>query len=92
MLLEHIDQLGSFDITQNSIRLSISYGLNGGTTMERTYFFNEDELPELVQATLSVLDQPENVERRLGLPAGSQSHPSKPFPAALCIHIMMRID
>lgn len=65
MLLEHIDQLGSFDITQNSIQLSISYGLNGGTTMERTYFFNEDELPELVQATLSVLDQPENVERRL---------------------------
>lgn len=65
MLLEHTDQLGSFDSTKNSVQLSISYGLNGGTTMERTYFFNEDELPELVQATLSVLDQPENVERRL---------------------------
>lgn len=60
-VLEHTEELVPSSSAPTCVQLSVSYGLQDGSTMERTYSFEEAALPELVQAALAVLDQPENV-------------------------------
>ena len=59
--LDHLDQLTAYDDRDSMLQFSVSYGLKDGSTMERTYYFDENVAPELKESILTVLDKPENV-------------------------------
>ena len=63
--LDHLEQLTTYDNGDSTVQFAVSYGLKDGSTMERTYYFDENALPELEQSILSVLDKPENVYNRI---------------------------
>ena len=59
-----LDQLDQFDLSHgnsDTVQFAISYGLKDGSTMERTYYFDENAVPDLKESILAVLDKPENV-------------------------------
>ena len=58
-MLSNLDQLSNRP-SGNYISVAISYGLKNGTTMDRTYFFSEDNTA-LADSVASIMDKPENV-------------------------------
>lgn len=59
--LDHLDQLTANDGSNYILQFAVSYGLKDGSTMERTYYFDENAAPDLKESILAVLDKPENV-------------------------------
>ncbi len=59
--LDHLDQLTANDGSNYILQFAVSYGLKDGSTMERTYYFDENVAPDLKESILAVLDKPENV-------------------------------
>lgn len=63
--LDHLDQLTANDGSNYILQFAVSYGLKDGSTMERTYYFDENAVPELKESILAVLDKPENVYSKI---------------------------
>lgn len=63
--LDHLDQLTAFDDRDSMLQFAVSYGLKDGSTMERTYYFDENAVPDLKESILAVLDKPENIYSRI---------------------------
>ena len=59
--LDHLDQLSLSRGNSGTVQFAISYGLKDGSTMERTYYFDENAIPDLGESILAILDKPENV-------------------------------
>lgn len=63
--LDHLDQLTAYDDGGSTFQFAVSYGLKDGSTMERTYYFDENAAPDLKESILAVLDKPENVYSKI---------------------------
>ena len=59
--LDHLDQFDLSHGSSDTVQFAISYGLKDGSTMERTYYFGENAIPDLEESILAILDKPENV-------------------------------
>ncbi len=59
--LDHLDQLTAYDDSDSMLQFAVSYGLKDGSTMERTYYFDENAAPNLKESIIAVLDKSENV-------------------------------
>ena len=59
--LDHLDQFDLSHGGSDTVQFAISYGLKDGSTMERTYYFDENAIPDLEESILAIMDKPENV-------------------------------